>query len=97
MLLMVGKGIRGGICHAIYWYAKTNKKYIKNYDENKKSLYLKHWDVNNLYGCALSQELPVNRLKWVEYISKFDEGSVKGYNEKSKEIYFFEVDVSEVT
>ena len=26
MLLMVGKGIRGGICHSIYQYAKANKK-----------------------------------------------------------------------
>ena len=24
MLLMEGKGIRGGICHSIYQYAKTN-------------------------------------------------------------------------
>ena len=26
MLLMVEKGIRGGICHAIHLYAKTNNK-----------------------------------------------------------------------
>ena len=31
MLLMVEKGIRGGICHAI-WYAKANNKYMKNYN-----------------------------------------------------------------
>ena len=35
MLLMVGKGIRGGICHSIYRYAKANNKYMKNYDKNK--------------------------------------------------------------
>ena len=29
MLLVVEKGIRGGICHAIHRYAKTNKKYMK--------------------------------------------------------------------
>ena len=40
MLLMLEKGIRGGICHSIYPYAKANKKYIKDYDKNKKSLYL---------------------------------------------------------
>ena len=28
ILLMVGKGIRGGICHAINRYAKANTKYI---------------------------------------------------------------------
>ena len=27
MLLMVEKGIRGGICHSIYQYAKANNKY----------------------------------------------------------------------
>ena len=37
MLLMVGKGIRGGICYAIHRYAKANKRYMKNYDKNIKS------------------------------------------------------------
>ena len=50
MLLMVEKGIRGGICHTIYRYVKPNNKYLKDYDKNTKSLYLKYWDINNLYG-----------------------------------------------
>ena len=29
MLLMVEKGIRGGICRAIHRYAKANNKYMK--------------------------------------------------------------------
>ena len=36
MLLVVEKGIRGGICHSIYLYAKGNNKYMKNCDKNKK-------------------------------------------------------------
>ena len=32
MLLMVKKGIRGGMCHDIQKYAKANKKYVKDYD-----------------------------------------------------------------
>ena len=40
MLLMVEKDIREGICHVIHWYAKANKKYIKNYVKNKESSYL---------------------------------------------------------
>ena len=40
MLLMIKKGIRGGICHAIHKYAKANNKYMKNYDENSnKEIY----------------------------------------------------------
>ena len=41
MLLMVKKDIRGGICHAIHRYGKANNKYMKDYDENKESSYLK--------------------------------------------------------
>ena len=33
MFLMVRKGIRGGICHAIHRYAKANNKYMKNYEK----------------------------------------------------------------
>ena len=40
MLLMVEKGIRGGICHAIHRYAKANNTYIKDYDKNKELSYL---------------------------------------------------------
>ena len=40
MLLLVEKGIRGGICHSIYQYARVNNKYMKHYDKNKESLYL---------------------------------------------------------
>ena len=50
MLLMVDKGIRGGICHAIQRYAKANNKYMKNYDKNKASSYIQYLDANNLYG-----------------------------------------------
>ena len=37
MLLMVEKGIRGGISHSIYRYTKINNKYMKDYDKNKES------------------------------------------------------------
>ena len=63
MVLMVEKGIRGGICHAIHRYTKANNKYIKNYDKNKDSSYLMYLDANNLYGWAMSQKLPVDGFK----------------------------------
>ena len=39
--------ITGEICHTIHWYAKTNNKYMKVYDKNEESSYLKYLDVNN--------------------------------------------------
>ena len=40
MLLMVEKGIRGGICEAIPSYAEANNKYMHNYDKSIESSYL---------------------------------------------------------
>ena len=37
MLLMVKKGIRGGICQTIQKYTKANNKYMNNYDKNIES------------------------------------------------------------
>ena len=93
MLLMVEKGIRGGICHTIHWSAKANNKYVKDYDKNKKSLCLKYWDVNNLYGWAMLQKLPVNNFEWIKDTSQFNENFIKSYNEERDEGYFFKVRV----
>ena len=93
MLLMVEKGIRGGICHSIYQYAKANNKYMKDYDKNKESSYIQYWDVNNLYGWAMLQKLPVNNFEWIKDTSQFNEDFIKNYNEESDEGYFLEVDV----
>ena len=64
MLLMVEKGISGGIWHAIHRYVKANNKHMKNYDKNKESSYIQYLDANSLYGWAMSQNLPVEGFKW---------------------------------
>ena len=52
---------------------------MKDYDKNKESSCLKHWDVNYLNGWVMSQKLPVNGSQWVEDISEFDENFIKSY------------------
>ena len=98
MLLMVEKGIRGGICQAIHRHAKSNNKYVKNYDKNIESSYLAYLDANNLYmyGWAMTQKLPINGFKWVEEskLSRFNERFIKNYNKNSNIGYFLEVDVN---
>ena len=95
MLMMVEKGIRGGICNAVYGYAKANNKYMKNYNKNIESSYLEYLDANNLYGWAMSQKLPVDDFNWIEEdnLSKFDEKLIKDYDENSDKGYILEVDI----
>ena len=93
MLLMVEKGIRGGICHTINRYAKANNKYMKNYDKNITSSYLMYLDSNNLYGWGMSQKLPVNSFRWIKKLSKFNIDFINNYYENSDKRYIFEVDI----
>ena len=72
MLLMFEKGIRGGITQAVHRYAKANNKYMgKKYNPEEESSYLQYLDANNLYGWAMSQELPTHDFKWVSNVDKF--------------------------
>ena len=63
MLLTAEKGIRRGICHSNNRCTDANNKYMKDYDKNKESSYLKYWDINNLYGWAMLQKLAVD-FEW---------------------------------
>ena len=87
MLLMVEKGIRGGICDSIYQYAKANNKYMKDYDENKESSYIQYWDVNNFFGWAMSQKLPGNNFGSIKDTSQINENFIKSYREESGKGY----------
>ena len=95
MLLMVEKGISGGICHSIHRYAKANNKYMKNDNNNEESLYIQYLDANNLYGWAMSKKFPVNGFKWLDSdkINEINEDFIKNYDENNDKGYIFEVDV----
>ena len=93
MLLLYGKGIRGGICNAISKHAKTNNKYMKSYDSNKESTYLMYVDANNLYGYAMCEKLLDGNFKWVYGLSIFTEYFIKSYNENSVTRYLLVVDI----
>ena len=102
MLLMVEKGIRGGICDFIQRYAKANNKYMKTYNNNsEESSYIQYLDANNLYVWAMSKKLSTNGFRWIdnnetaEPSAKYviNENFIKNYNENNDKGYILEVDV----
>ena len=56
------QGMRGGVSYINKRYSETSK--------NKHILYL---DMNNLYGCAMRQYLPISNFKWIKNIDKIEQ------------------------
>ena len=98
MLMMIEKGIRGGITHISKRYAEANNKYMKNYDPQKPSTFIQYLDANNLYGWAMSQPLPTNGFKWMTNLTKDKlmeilEKTNHSMLNRGKKGYIFEVDL----
>ena len=66
MHLFFEEGIRGGISMITNRYAKANQKYVEGYDPGEKNAYIQYLDANNLYGWAMSQQLPAENFAWLD-------------------------------
>ena len=65
MLLMIEKGIRGGVSTITKRHAEANNPYMKTYDSNSPNKYITYLDANNLYGWGMSQPLPTHGFEWI--------------------------------
>ena len=66
MLLMVEKGIRGGVSMISTRYSTANNKYMGDkFNPSEPSKYIQYLDANNLYGAAMSMKLPTHGFKWM--------------------------------
>ena len=98
MLMMFEQGIRGGITHISKRYAEANNKYMKDYDPDKESTYIQYLDANNLYGWAMSQNLPTHGFKWmknitVEQVDEILDKANHSMSNRGRKGYIFEVDL----
>ena len=66
MLLMIESGIRGGIATISHRYAKANNEYMETeFDPAEETKFISYLDANNLYGWAMSKQLPSSGCKWM--------------------------------
>ena len=63
--LMVEGAIRGGISTISTRYGKANNPLIDGFDPSQPTKYIMYWDMNNLYGFAESQYLPLNNFRFL--------------------------------
>ena len=63
---------------------------MKDNDPTKPSIYISYFDMNNLYGCGMSDYLPYGGCKWLKSVDTFD---IKSISEKSSIGYILELDL----
>ena len=64
----------------------------KRYSEASKNVNILYLDMNNLYGCAMRQYLPISNFKWVKNIDKIEQKLMNIKNNSSTG-YVLEVDL----
>ena len=65
ILMMVEKGIRGGVSMISTRYGKANNPYMKDYDPDQPNKFISYLDANNLYGWAMSKPLPTDCFRFM--------------------------------
>ena len=90
MHLFFEKGLRWGISYITKRYSEANKKYMKNYDPKKLSIYISYLDMNNLYDWAMSRYLFYGGFKWLKNVDGPDVNSI---SEKASIGYIFGFDL----
>lgn len=89
MLLMIEGGVRGGLSNCVHRHAKADNKFLNNKNNN---CFLAYFDVNNLYGYAMSNYLPQSHFKFLTE-NEMNDLKIADIKSDSSVGYIFEVDL----
>ncbi|KAJ8936825.1 hypothetical protein NQ318_015292 [Aromia moschata] len=93
MILMIEKGIRGGVAQVSNRYSQANNRYMgEAFNKGEVEKYIMYYDVNNLYGAGMSYPLPEGGFEWVP-LEEFYSIDIRNISENSKVGYILEVDI----
>ena len=92
MFQFIEKGLRGGTSYIANRYGEANNKYMKNYNDKIPSKYIMYLDANNVYGWAMSQNLPTGNFKWLTQ-KQIEKINLDKYTENSEKGLILEVDL----
>ncbi|KAL7299218.1 hypothetical protein TKK_0007814 [Trichogramma kaykai] len=87
--------IKEGLCQVSNRYGKANNSFMKDdYNPDERTIYLAYFDVNNLYGHAMSQALPTGGFEWItEELDETDDDTEDEIADNPKIGYILEVDL----
>jgi DNA polymerase type B, organellar and viral len=89
MVYFLEEGIRGGVSQCSHRYARANIPRSDDFDPSEPPSSIAYLDANNLYGWAMSQDMPYANFSWMpseEWEKIGNEGAGIGY--------FLEVDLA---
>jgi hypothetical protein len=91
--LFLENSIRGGVSTISNRYASANDPRLPTFDSTKPPSYITYLDVNNLYGHAMTQALPLGDFRFLscDEIARLD---IDSLSDDASQGYIFEVDLS---
>ena len=91
---MIEEGTRGGMTQVITKFLQANNKYIKNYDENRESLFFQYLDLNSFYAWAMCQKLLYKDFEFCKDLRHVNQKFIKNYDDKlSEKEYILKMDI----
>ena len=92
MILMIEKGILGGISCCSNRYARANNRQVGNFDDTKPETYISFADSNNLYGYVQAGNLPIGEYSWMTK-NELKHVDVMGLEDGDSTGFIFEADL----
>ena len=92
MHLFIEKGMAEGISCIAKRHSKANNKYMKCYEQCKRSKFITYLDAYILYGWAMSQNSPCSEFKWLKQ-REIDTFCLNSIECNSIDGYILEVDL----